>query len=135
MYQDSYREDNVFSKYRGLEIDTCLLAGLGELELIPKWFNINYPNCKIDVVEKDTSRKSSLNNNVIYADIFTFVPEQKYSLIILDIWYAGTLNYRKEIEVLKLKYFHYLNKNGMMSFPMIDMHTVFSYVELQRSRN
>ena len=135
MYQDSYREDNVYSKYRGLNLSNCLIAGLGELELIPAWINKTYPECSVDIIEKDESKKSSLSNNVIYTDIFTFEPKQKYDLIVMDIWYAGTPGYRTEIEVLKSKYFYYLNKQGIMSFPMIDMHTIYSYVELQRRIN
>lgn len=132
MYQNSYREDNVFSRYRDLNIESCLIAGLGELELIPKWFNTTYPNCILDIVEVDRSKKSTLDVNVFYENIFNYVPQIKYDLIIMDIWYAGTPGYREEIEFLKTKYFSYLNKGGFMSFPMIDMHTIYSYVELQR---
>lgn len=135
MYQDSYREDNVYGKYRGLELNSCLIAGLGELELIPGWINKTYPECYIDIIEKDENKKSNLYNNVIYTDIFTFQPKQKYDLIIMDIWYCGTPGYRDEIEFLKTKYFSYLKEGGIMSFPMIDMHTIFSYVELQRKRD
>jgi hypothetical protein len=132
MYQDSYREDNVYSKYRGLNLNNCLIAGLGELELIPAWLKATYPNCRIDVIEIDETKKSNLDINVIYTSIFTFDTQQKYDLIIMDIWYAGTPGYRNEIEVLKSKYYHYLCEGGIMSFPMIDMHTIYSYVELQR---
>lgn len=135
MYQDSYREDNVYSKYRGLNLRSCLIGGLGELELIPGWIRNNYSECSIDVIEIDTSKKSNLDINVIYADIFTFETQNKYDIIILDIWYAGTPGYRKEIEVLKSKYYHYLKEDGIMSFPMIDMHTTYSYVELQKQYN
>ena len=132
MYQDSYREDNVYSKYRGLDLKCCLIAGLGELELIPAWIKTTYPSCMIDVVEVDETKKSNLDINVIYTSIFTFEPQHRYDLIVLDIWYAGTPGYRNEIEVLKSKYYHYLSEGGIMSFPMIDMHTIYSYVELQR---
>ena len=103
--------------------------------MIPPWKNKTYPECSVDIIEKDESKKSSLSNNVIYTDIFTFEPKQKYDLIVMDIWYTGTPGYRTEIEVLKSKYFYYLNKQGIMSFPMIDMHTIYSYVELQRRIN
>ena len=135
MYQDSYREDNVYGKYRGLNLNSCLIAGLGELELIPAWINKTYPKCKVDIIEKDENKKSNLSNNVIYTDIFSFEPKQKYDLIVMDIWYAGTPGYRNEIEVLKSKYYHYLCEGGIMSFPMIDMHTIYSYVDLQRQNS
>lgn len=135
MYQDSYREDNVYSKYRNLNLNNCLIAGLGELELIPAWISETYPECSVDIVEKDRDKKSNLNCNLIYADIFTFKPKEKYDLIVMDIWYYGTPSYRKEIEFLKTKYFSYLNIGGLISFPMVDMHTIYSYVELQRKIN
>ena len=133
MYQDSYREDNVYSKYRNLDFTTCLIAGLGELELIPKWFREEYPDTILDIVEIDRQKKTSLSLvKVVYESIFDYVPEYKYDIIVMDIWYAGTPGYREEIEFLKTKYFSYLNEGGIMSFPMIDMHTIYSYVELQR---
>lgn len=135
MYQDSYREDNVFLKYRKLELSSCLIAGLGELELIPKWIKQEYPNCILDIVEVDRNKKSVLDVNIIYESIFHYKPQRKYDVIIMDIWYAGTPGYREEIEFLKTKYFSYLNEGGFMSFPMIDMHTIYSYVELQRRRD
>ena len=135
MYQDSYREDNVYKKYRGLNIDNCLVAGLGELELIPKWIKKEYPECKVTVVEVDRKKTTTLDYEIIYESIFDFIPQIKYDIIILDIWYAGTPGYRKEIEVLKSKYYHYLKEDGIMSFPMIDMHTTYSYVELQKQYN
>lgn len=133
MYQNSYREDNVYQKYRNLNFNTCLISGLGELQLIPKWIQKEYPKCKLDILELDYGKKSDLE--VIYEDVFKFIPQIKYDLIIHDIWYAGTPGYREEIEFLKTKYFPYLNENGFMSFPMIDMHTIYSYVELQRNIN
>lgn len=135
MYQDSYREDNVYCKYRNLNLNNCLIAGLGELELIPAWISETYPECSVEIVEKDRNKKSNLNYNVIYTDIFTFEPKQKYDLIVIDIWYCGTPGYKDEIEFLKTKYFSYLNIGGFMSFPMIDMHTIYSYVELQKRRD
>lgn len=135
MYQDSYREDNVYSKYRGYDFNSCLLIGLGELELIPKWFYINYPNTHIDILEVDKNKKTSQGFNVIYENAFNYIPIREYDIIIVDIWYAGTPGYREEIEVLKSKYFPYLNEGGFMSFPMIDMHTIYSYVDLQRQIN
>lgn len=133
MYQESYREDNVYYKYRGLKLNTCLIAGLGELELIPKWIKKQYPECKLHILEVDQKKKSELE--VIYEDVFNFEPKIKYDLIIIDIWYGGTPGYREQIEFLKTKYFSYLNKDGFLSFPMIDMHTTYSYVELQRNIN
>lgn len=135
MYQNSYREDNVYWKYRNLNLSTCLLAGLGELELIPKWIKEEYPECNLEVVENDRKKKTKLDIPVIYESIFDYVPKHTYDLIIMDIWYCGTPGYREEIEFLKTKYSSYLNENGLMSFPMIDMHTIYSYVELQRTAN
>lgn len=135
MYQDSYREDNVYHIYNKLYPENCLLAGLGELELISKWFKGNRPTCELEVVEIDTRKKTSLTYPVHYGDIFKFTPTVKYNLIILDIWYDYTENYKKEIEFLKTKYFYYLKEGGHISLPMIDMHTVYSYVELQRRNN
>ena len=135
MYQDSYREDNVYSRYRELKLNTCLLAGLGELELIPKWFKLTLPEVNLEIIEIDKTKTSNLNYKVYYKDVFTFIPQTKYDLIILDIWYAGTPGFRDEIKFLETKYFSYLNKNGYISFPMIDMHTIYSYVELQRRRD
>ena len=134
MYSESYRYDNVYRYYDNLNINSCLLAGLGELELIPKWLKTRYPNLDLDIVEIDES-KTSENFKVIYKDIFKFTPNFKYDLIIFDIWYVRELNLLSEIKVLKKKYFPYLNKNGFMSLPMIDMHTVYNYVDLQKERD
>ena len=135
MYQDSYREDNVYSVYRKYNFGTCLILGLGELELIPKWIKENYPKCLVEVVEIDKNKKSNLSYTVHYQDAFSFTPVKTYDLIIVDIWYAGSPGYRREIEVLKIKYYSYLNEGGIMSFPMVDMHTIYTYVELQRRVN
>lgn len=129
MYQDSYREDNVFCKYRNLNIQTCLQIGLGELKLIPIWLIENYPNLDLDILEIDEQKRDK-NFNIIYADAYEFQPTKKYDLIIIDIWYAGGSKLRQQIEFLKNKYKPYLNVNGLMSFPMIDMHKIYSYVEL-----
>lgn len=133
-YSDSYRDDNVFNYYRNLDLYYCLQVGLGELELIPTWLAKNYPNLLMDIVEKDVNKKSK-KFEVIYKDIFEFKPITKYNLIIFDIWYARPDNLYQQIEVLKTKFFPYLKKDGLMSFPMIDMHTVYSYVDLQKERD
>lgn len=134
MYSQSYRYDNVYKYYDNLEINSCLLAGLGELELIPVWLKTRYPNLILDIIEIDKN-KTSENFKVLYEDVFTFTPYLNYDLIIFDIWYVRDQNLLSEIKVLKEKYFPYLNKSGFMSLPMIDMHTIYSYVDLQKERD
>jgi spermidine synthase len=124
-----HNEDNVnfikyfYRKLFDLDFNSILISGLG-LGVVP--YICQNKTEVIDVVEIDldvinfVNEIGHLNNNVhiINTDIYNFVPQRTYDVILFDHWSIGATEYDKEI--FSNKFGPYLNTNGIISVPVIE---------------
>lgn len=105
---------------------TILLGGLG-IGLLPYMCQTFCD--KVDVIEIDKQlinlikSKNYLNEkvNIYNSNIFTYITDEKYDVICIDIWDYDTLEtLQSEISTLKSKFSKNLTENGVIIFPIIN---------------
>lgn len=83
----------------------------------------------VDVIEIDsdlvqlinTAGYLSQNVNIIQGDVLTFQPQQKYDVILVDIWQNELGDFQSQAELIKQKYIPHLNEGGLLYLPLEDM--------------
>lgn len=112
---------------RLMEIDynSVLFVGLG-LGIFP--YLSQDTTLEIDVVEINEDIITMCNNinhlkpnvNIINADIYNFVTDKKYDLIVFDIWNEKSLNFTQQTEELTALFANNLTLNGEVHFPLLN---------------
>ena len=105
---------------------SILCGGLG-MGVVP--FLVQ-PFCnKVDVVELDSEVIDLINNktnyldpkvNIIQGDIMTHTTDQKYDVILIDIWVNDIDIFNQQKPILEAKYAANLNPGGLLYFPLAD---------------
>lgn len=111
---------------KNLNFSSILFGGLG-LGILP--FLSQDLTTTIDVIENNqeiinlTSGIGHLNTNVniINDDIFNYVPNKTYDVILIDIWDIANMSLiNPQVSTLTEKYSSSLNENGMLYFPITE---------------
>lgn len=131
-YKTNIFSDNIhfiekfLSKLYDREYNSILCGGLG-LGIAPYMCQ---SFCDVvDVVEIDADLIHLINTvghltskvNVICDDFFTYEPQQKYDVILVDIWQNELGDFYKEVDIIVEKYFPYLNDGGLLFLPLVDL--------------
>jgi hypothetical protein len=59
---------------------------------------------------------------MIHGDFFTYEPQQKYDVILADIWqHTSDENFEKELDTIVEKYILHINEGGLLYLPIADM--------------
>lgn len=127
-YDELGYHNGVIPKLQDIKIITgnVLIGGLG-VGIIPQWLSNVCPFLNIHVIDIDTEligvvkNMNYLNNSItIYnQDIYEFIPNIIYDVIILDIWFDEGEITSDGIYDLRLRYNSYLKDNGKMYFPIL----------------
>lgn len=84
----------------------------------------------IDVVEIDADLIHLINTtgylspkvNIVQGDFFTYEPQQKYDVILVDIWqHTSDENFEKELDAIVKKYSLYTTEGGILYLPIADL--------------
>lgn len=118
--------ESFLDKLYNREFTSILCGGLG-LGVAPF---LCEPFCDtIDVVEIDdeviqlvnTAGYLSSKVNIIHDDIFTYKPQKKYDVILCDTWMDDSGNFYQEVATLIERYTPYLNEDGLLYLPFVDL--------------
>lgn len=114
------------NSFEGFTYDKVLIAGLG-FGLIPQTLSEVNKCSKIDVVEIDQEiidyniSSGHLNSDIgiIKSDIFEYITDEKYDLIIIDtIWYENKMS-EEQVQTLTSKFLtKNLNIGGVLYIPI-----------------
>ena len=115
---------NIFD---GFSYDKVLVGGLG-LGLLPEYLK-TVKNCSVvDVVENNnelitwTNSNKHLNENIniIESDAYSYTPDKKYDLILIDLWWdKADITQQNETD-LKNNYNSHLESNGKIVLPVAE---------------
>ena len=115
---------NIFD---GFSYDKVLVGGLG-LGLLPEYLK-TVKNCSVvDVVENNNELITYTNNNkhlneninIIEGDAYSYTPDKKYDLILIDLWWdKADITQQNETD-LKNNYNSYLESNGKIVLPVAE---------------
>jgi len=91
---------------------------------------LTQPFCtKVDVVELDSEVIDLVKNNtnylhskvnIIQGDIMTHTTNEKYDVILIDIWVNNIEDLNQQKPILEAKYAANLNPGGLLYFPLAD---------------
>ena len=117
--------ENFLDKLYNREYSSILCGGLG-LGVAP--FMCQSFCDTIDVIEIDTDLITLINTtgylpskvNIIHGDFFTYEPQQKYDVILADIWQNEFGDFKKEVDIIIEKYTPYINDGGLLYLPLKD---------------
>lgn len=121
-----YFIENFLDKLYNREYNSILCGGLG-LGIAPF---ISQTFCNIiDVVEIDADLIHLINTagyldpkvNIIHGDFFTYKPQQKYDVILADIWQNELGEFEKEVNIVMERYAPYVNDGGLLYLPLVDL--------------
>lgn len=109
-----------------LEFDSVLIGGLG-LGLIPYYLE-NYKSVStIDVIEINQDVINVVNElnhlkntNIFLGNAYSYIPEKKYDLILLDLWWVYYGNFEKTEYQLLFDYCNCLNEGGTLYVPAVN---------------
>jgi hypothetical protein len=119
--------EKFLDKLYNREFTSILCGGLG-LGIAP-FLCQSFCNI-IDVVEIDAELIHLVNTadylspkvNMIHGDFFTYEPQQKYDVILADIWqHTSDENFEKELDTIVEKYILHINEGGLLYLPIADM--------------
>lgn len=119
--------EKFLDKLYNREFTSILCGGLG-LGIAP-FLCQSFCNI-IDVVEIDADLIHLVNTadylspkvNMIHGDFFTYEPQQKYDVILADIWqHTSDENFEKELDTIVEKYILHINEGGLLYLPIADM--------------
>ena len=115
---------NIFD---GFSYDKVLVGGLG-LGLLPEYLK-TVKNCSVvDGVENNnelitlTNSNKHLNENIniIESDAYSYTPDKKYDLILIDLWWdKADITQQNETD-LKNNYNSHLESNGKIVLPVAE---------------
>ena len=125
-----YKDDVWFiekflDKLYNREYNSILCGGLG-LGVAPY---LSQTFCDIiDVVEVDndlihlinTAGYLNPNVNIIHGDFFSYEPQRKYDVILVDIWLDNSGGFSEESDTMIEKYTPYINDGGLLYLPLLD---------------
>jgi len=119
--------EKFLDKLYNREFTSILCGGLG-LGIAP-FLCQSFCNI-IDVVEIDAELIYLVNTadylspkvNMIHGDFFTYEPQQKYDVILADIWqHTSDENFEKELDTIVEKYILHINEGGLLYLPIADL--------------
>jgi len=119
--------EKFLDKLYNREFTSILCGGLG-LGIAP-FLCQSFCNI-IDVVEIDAELIHLVNTadylspkvNMIHGDFFTYEPQQKYDVILADIWqHTSDENFEKELDTIVEKYILHINEGGLLYLPIADL--------------
>jgi hypothetical protein len=58
---------------------------------------------------------------MIQGDFFTYEPQQKYDVILADIWQDTSGNFEEELDAIVKKYTLYTTEGGILYLPIADL--------------
>jgi len=113
--------------YEGLSYDKVLVCGLG-LGLIPQYLKIQESCSVVDVIDNNNELITWVNSegflddgiNIIEGDVLTYIPDKKYDLILIDIWWNESEITEDIKNTLKTNYLSHLNDDGKLLLPGIE---------------
>jgi len=109
--------------YENFYFDKVLIVGLG-MGLLPNYAK-EVKNCNVvDVIEKNNELIEYVDYldssiKITQADAFDYVPDKKYDLILIDIWWGHEDITEEIISKLHDNYKIYLENNGRILIPVI----------------
>ena len=116
--------EKFFDKIYNRTFESILCGGLG-LGVVP--YLVQEFCDKIDVVEISQSNIDLIKNNTTYlsskvnliqSDFRTYETNNKYDLILIDIWTCDLEKFENEKNSLNTKYTDKLNQGGFLYFPL-----------------
>ena len=136
----SYTDVGYIDSLYGSNIDIAniksniLVLGL-DIGCIPHWLSNLCPLSNIDVVDGNKELIDCIKSmgylhkkiNIFHNDIFSFIPNSKYDIIITDIWWEIDNQTLSDIQTLREHYNPYLKLNGKFYTPFIEP---YSYEKL-----
>jgi spermidine synthase len=109
--------------YKDFSYDKILILGLG-LGLVPNYAK-HVKNCSVvDVIDNNLELIDYVDYldssiNIEKADAFTYTPDKKYDLILVDLWWGHEDITEEMLSNLENNYKSYLENNGRILIPIL----------------
>jgi len=109
--------------YKDFTYDKVLVLGLG-LGLVPETLKVEKECSVVDVVENNQELIDYIDFiddsiNVIKDDAYSYTPNKKYDLILIDLWWGHEDITDEIVSDLENNYKNYLEEDGKIIIPML----------------